>query len=71
MERERELLIAKIDFGVNKTLLKELGNLSHHQLSDPVLAKIREQLKKKPNEYKDRYMIRDQVLLCRNDRTHP
>jgi predicted DNA-binding protein len=55
--------VAKIDFGVDKALLKELGNLSH-QLSDPVLTKIRELLEKQPNEYKDRYMIKNQVCFA-------
>jgi hypothetical protein len=71
MRKHRELLVAKIDFGVDKTLLKELGNLSQHQISNLVLMKFREQLKNYTIEYKDRYMIRIHVLLCKNDRKHP
>jgi hypothetical protein len=40
VRKHKELLVAKIDFATDKTLLKELGNLSQHQLSDPVLMKI-------------------------------
>jgi hypothetical protein len=57
VSKHRRLLVAKTDFGVDKTLLKELGNLSHHQLSDPTLTKICEQLEKNPRVYKGKYMI--------------
>jgi hypothetical protein len=63
--------VAKIDVGADKTLLKELKNLSQHQLSDPTLTKIHEQLKRDPSVYKDKCVIKDHVLLCKNDRTHP
>jgi hypothetical protein len=63
MKRERELLVAKIDFGADKTLLKKLGNLSQHHLSDPVLTKIRELVEREPDEYKGRYMNRNKILF--------
>lgn len=50
LRKHQELLVAKIHFGIDKTLLKDLENMSH-QLSDPTLAKIQEQMetkKKKP-----------------------
>jgi hypothetical protein len=70
-QRGREFLVAKLDLSVDKALLRDLGNLSQHQLSDPVLAKIREQLEEDPTKYKDRYMIKNQVLLCKYNGTHP
>jgi hypothetical protein len=69
--KHRELLVAKIHFGVDNTLLKELGNLSQDQILDPALIKIHEQLERDPSVCKGKYMIRDHVLLCRNDRMQP
>jgi hypothetical protein len=70
-KKHQEIVVAKINFEVDKTLLKELGSLSRHQLSDPVLNKTRENYEKDPGNYKERYMIRNDVLFCRNDTTHP
>jgi hypothetical protein len=57
--------VAKINFGADKTLQKELENLSQHQLSDPTLTKIHEQLEKNPSVYMGKYMSRDHVLFHR------
>jgi hypothetical protein len=67
----REIFVAKLDLGIDKTLLKELGSLAKHQLADPVLAKIREKLESDLGKIKERYMIRDHVLYCKDSRTHP
>jgi hypothetical protein len=66
-----EILVAKVDPCTDRTLIKELGNLSEHQLGDPVLIKIREELERNPIKLQGRYMIRDNILYCKNDRTHP
>jgi hypothetical protein len=44
--KPREIFVAAVDLGTDKTLMKELGKLSEHQLGDPVLLKIREELEK-------------------------
>lgn len=64
-------MVTKIDLGVNKSLLKEIKAMPTHQVLDPVLTKIRENCEKDPSRYKDKHMIRDQVLFCKNARTHP
>jgi hypothetical protein len=63
-------MVSKTDFGIDKPLLKEISDLSKHQFSDSFLTKIREKYEGDPSKY-DRYMIWDQVLFCKNDRTHP
>jgi hypothetical protein len=37
--KPRELLVLKVDLGIDRTLMKELGNLSERQLGDPTLKK--------------------------------
>jgi hypothetical protein len=60
--------MTKFQLGNDKALMKELGNLSEHQLGDPTLKKLREELESNPDKYKGRYMIRDNTLHCRNYR---
>jgi transposase InsO family protein len=69
--KPRELFVAKVDLGLDKTLMKQLGNLAEHQQGDPTLMKIREKVESNPTKVEGRYMIRDRVLYCKNDRTHP
>jgi hypothetical protein len=69
--KPREIFVAGINLGTDKKLTKELGNLSEHQLGDPVLLKIREELERNPSKFQDKFMIRDKVLYCKNDRTYP
>jgi hypothetical protein len=68
--KPRELCVAKLDLGTDKKLMKELSNLLEHQLGDPVLTKIREELERDPIKLKDKYMIRDNVLYCKDDRAY-
>jgi hypothetical protein len=65
-----EILMAKVDLGTDRTLVRELGNLSEHQLGDPVLIKIPEELERNPIKLHGRCMIRDNTLYCKNERTH-
>jgi hypothetical protein len=51
-------------------IMKELGNLSEHHIGDPVLWKIREELEGNPIKLLRKYMIRNNILYCKNDRTH-
>jgi hypothetical protein len=48
VRKRKEIFIAKLDLHIDKTLLKESGSLSKNQLSDTVLAKIRDHLEKGP-----------------------
>jgi hypothetical protein len=64
-----EIFVAKVDLGTDKTLMIELGKLSEHQLGDPLLRKIREDVESNPIKLQGRYMIRDNNLYCKNDRT--
>jgi hypothetical protein len=41
--------VAEVDLGTDKTLMKELGKLSKHQLGSPVLIKIPEELERNPS----------------------
>jgi hypothetical protein len=66
-----EWLVAKVDLGTDRTLRKEWGNLSEHQLGDPASKKLREELESDPNKFEDRYMVRDKILYCKDGRTHP
>jgi hypothetical protein len=69
--KPREIFVAKVNLGTDKKLMKELGNLSEHQRGDPVLMRIREELEKNPINLQDKYMTRNDVLYCKNDRAHP
>jgi transposase InsO family protein len=71
VRKPKEILVAKIDLGLDENLKKELASLSKHQLADPTLRKIREELESDPVKLKERYMIRDHVLYRKDDRTHP
>jgi hypothetical protein len=64
-------LIAKLDLYKGQTLRKELSSLAQHQLEDPVLCTIREELESGPSKSKEKYTIRDQVLHCTDKRTYP
>ncbi|PNF24082.1 hypothetical protein B7P43_G04703 [Cryptotermes secundus] len=68
--KPRELLVAKTDLGADWTLMRELGHLPEHQLGDPALKKLREQLERDPSMFRYKYMVRDQILFCKNDRTY-
>ncbi|PNF18243.1 hypothetical protein B7P43_G16458 [Cryptotermes secundus] len=68
--KPREMFVAKVDLGIDRTPMKELGNWSEHQLGDPTLMKIREELESNPTKLEGRYMLRDNILYCKNDRTH-
>jgi hypothetical protein len=70
MMKPRELFVAKVDLGTDRTLKKELGNLSEHQLGDLNLRKLREEVEKDPTKLEGKYMIRNNILYCKNDRTH-
>jgi hypothetical protein len=67
----KEFLVAKLDLNVDKTLQKELSSLSQNQLADPTLSKIRKELEDDPLKLKERYMIRDHVLHCKDNSKHP
>jgi hypothetical protein len=67
----KQLFVAKTDLGADKTLMREFGNLSEHHLGDPTLKKLRDELEEDPSKYRDKYTVRDQLLFCKNDRTHP
>jgi hypothetical protein len=69
--KPKELFMAKIDLGADRTLIRELGNLSGHQLGDPAIRKLRDELERDPSKYRDKYMVREGILFCKNDRTHP
>jgi hypothetical protein len=69
--KPNEVLVGKVNLGTDRTLTKELGNLSEHQHGDPVLVKIREELARNPIKLQGEYMIRNNILYCKNDRTHP
>jgi hypothetical protein len=71
VRKPKVILVAKIDLGLDKNLKKELASLSEHQLADPTLRKIREQLECDPVQFQERYMIRHHVLCCKDNRTHP
>jgi hypothetical protein len=71
VKKPREMLVAKIDLGLDKTLQKEIYDLSKQQATDPVLMEIRGELERNPAANKDRYMLRNQVLHCKDHRTHP
>jgi transposase InsO family protein len=71
VRKPKEIFVAKIDLGLDKTLKKELASLSEHQLADPTLREIRQELERDPSKYTERYMIRDHVLYRKDNRTHP
>jgi hypothetical protein len=67
--KTREIFLAKVDLGTNKTLMKELGNLFEHQLGNPVLVRIREELKRNPIKLQDKYMIRNKHSLLQKQQS--
>jgi hypothetical protein len=69
--KPRELFVAKVNLGADKTLVKELGNLSEHQRGDPAIKRLREKLERDGSKLQGRYMVRDDILYSKNDRTHP
>jgi hypothetical protein len=71
VRKPKEIFVAKIDLGFDKTLKKELANLSKHQLADPTLRKIREELEGDTFKHKESYMIRNHVRYRKDNRTHP
>jgi hypothetical protein len=69
--KPRELFVAKVELGAYSTLTSDLGNLSEHQRGDPAIMRLWEELKGNLKEVQGWYMIRDDTLYSRNDRTHP
>jgi transposase InsO family protein len=67
----REIFVAKINLDIDKTLKKELDDLSKHQYDDPSLVETFTNLREDPFAYKNRYMIRNGVLYRKDDRAHP
>jgi hypothetical protein len=47
--RPNEVFVRKVNLGTDKTLMKELGNLSKHQKGDPRTYEIQGRLGEKPN----------------------
>jgi hypothetical protein len=68
--KPNEVYVRKVNLGTDRTLMKELGKLSEHQKGDPVLMKIRDEIVKHPTKLQEKYKIDDDVLYCKNDRTH-
>ncbi|XP_033608779.1 nucleoporin nup211-like [Cryptotermes secundus] len=48
--KPKELFVAIVDLGTDRTHMKELGNLSEHQLGDPALNKLRGRTGERPRE---------------------
>jgi hypothetical protein len=69
--KPRGLFVAKVEVGADSTLMRELGNLSGHQRGDPAIMRLREKLEGNLQEIQGKYMIRDDTLYSRNDRTDP
>jgi hypothetical protein len=63
-QESRDLVMkpTEVNLATDRTLINELGNLSKHQLRDPVLLKIREELASHPMKLQGKYMIRDNIL---------
>jgi hypothetical protein len=51
----------------DQTLRKELNNLAKHLYDDTNLSKIRNELVSNPSKFKEKYMIRKQVLHCQDE----
>jgi hypothetical protein len=67
----KEIFVGKINLDIDQTVKKELGNLAKHQSSDPLLAKIRESLEEDPSSSNEKYMLRDDILYCKDSKMHP
>jgi hypothetical protein len=51
--------------------MKELGKLSEHQRGDPVLEKKRDELGSNPIKLQGKYMIKNDILYCKNAKIYP
>jgi hypothetical protein len=51
--KPKDLLVAKTDLGTDRTLKRELGNLSDHQLRDPGVKELRGELETQVNSRTD------------------
>jgi hypothetical protein len=71
LKRPKEFLVAKLDLYKDQTLRKELSSLEQHQLEVSVLFIIREELENDLSKFQEKYMIRDEVLHCKDKRTYP
>jgi hypothetical protein len=48
-----------------------LNNLEQHQLEYPFLFSIQEKLINDPNKFQEKYMIKNEVLHCKDQCTYP
>jgi hypothetical protein len=61
---KQEVLVAKIDLGTNKEILKQLKELPRLQQEDPCLQKIRDEIQTNPTQ--EKYSVQ-QGMLCLKD----
>jgi hypothetical protein len=71
IRKPKEIFVSTINLNLDPHLKKELKDLAKYQLEDPRIKKIRQSLEASTFARTDKFMLKDQVLYHKNDRSHP
>jgi transposase InsO family protein len=69
--RPRDVLVSAIKLNLDSDLKKELGDLAKHQSGDPKIQKIKQKLATALPSVQNKYMLKDDVLYCIDNRSYP
>jgi hypothetical protein len=69
--RPKDILVSAINLNLDPNLKKELRDLAKHQLEDPRIHEIRRSLEVGTPTGIEKFMLRNGVLYCKDDRMHP
>ncbi|PNF14204.1 hypothetical protein B7P43_G12568 [Cryptotermes secundus] len=70
-QKRLEINVAKIDLGINKTIIKQLKDLVQLQQSDLTLQDIGNKVRLEPDTHADKYSFQQGILCCKNTKLYP
>jgi hypothetical protein len=71
VKKPKDIFVSAINLKLDPNLKKDLKDLAKHQLEDPQVREIRQSVEAGVPSRADRFMIKDDVLYHKDDRSHP
>jgi hypothetical protein len=70
-KRPTDILVSAVNLNLDPNLKRELHDLVKYQNSDPRIQEIKQQLTTASHVDQNRYMIKDEILYCKDNCTYP
>jgi hypothetical protein len=71
VKKPKDIFVSAINLNLDPRLKKDLKDLAKHQLEDPKVREIRQSVKAGIPPRAINFMIKDDVLYHKDDRSHP